>query len=284
MLQELVKPPEELNTPVIGEKQQAWWDDMVKTCEEMTSDRRKDPSSHDHQNKLALDAKAGFTNGAHTAIATGKKQDDLAAKAKMLSCTRHFAAVTEMSSQNSLSFNLNLAGIKLDDPHMVSISKDGILMVRGEGPDSELREATLAEKVQIETESKQCSIAVTKEELEIQEYLNGGTVVPEHLKDLAAQKGFSIEHTTRQDYENLFNEEYANQLHIIAGSQGALPVELDSESLLPPRTGTSASESVISAENLLEKFSLSSSPALSVPSLGPVPIAKAPAPEALTPA
>lgn len=259
-----------------------------ENCEEMTSDRRKDPSSHDHQNKLALDAQAGFKNGAHTAIAVGKQKDDLATKAKIWSCRAQFAAVTEMSSQNSLSFkiNPNLFGHGLDS-ELVEV-QNGILMVRGEGPDSELREATLAEKIQIETESKQCSIAVTKEELEIREYLNGGTVVPEHLKDLAEQKGFSIEHTTRQDYENLFNQEYADQMHIIAGSQGALPLnpsDMSNDNLLP-RTGTSAVDSGIAADDLLSQFSLSASPALTdIKSADPTFAVNPPAPQqAFTPA
>lgn len=129
---------------------------------------------------------------------------------------------------------------------------------------------------------------MTKEELEIREYLNGGTEVPEHLKDLAEQKGFSIEHTTRQDYENLFNQEYADQMHIITGSQGALPLnpsDMSNDNLLP-RTGTSAVDSGIAADDLLSQFSLSASPALTdIKSADPTFAVNPPAPQqAFTPA
>lgn len=193
------------------------------------------PSGHDHQNFLAHEAQIGSSIADNTALAATRKLDEKHKISQLIHGAAAFSQAVNFS--NNPNFNIHLSGIKLDDPHMVAITDDNILMVRGDGPESELREATLSEKLQLEGKIGQddgaCSIAMTREELDMQAYLKGDVdQIPDSLHQLAEKNGYLAEDLSRDDFKGLLDKEFAENPHITA----RISSTLDSEaSLLPPQ-------------------------------------------------
>ena len=163
-------------------------------------------TGQDHQNELALRAQIGDSSADLTTAGQEKKRkEDQLHK-------QNTARSTILSPIIDNSFNINLDGIRLDDEHMVHINDDNILMVRGEGPDSELRAATIDEQIQIENETGACSIASTEQAMEIEAYLSGNTdVIPDALRDLAEEHGRLAEDVNPSEFKEWFAEKHTNQ-------------------------------------------------------------------------
>jgi hypothetical protein len=195
---------------------------------------RETETDHERQNRIALEEDAGATiEGHYTHRGQEHRKDKLDKLAHKTSCRAFAQAVGLNPIEN---FNLNLKSITLDDQSMVQISDNNVLMVRGDGPDSEFREATIEEKIQLETESQACSIASTQDELDMQAHLNGELdEIPTALRDLAEKHGHLAEDLTRDEFENLINEEYGASPHIGARMSAPLIENSPATSLLPPQ-------------------------------------------------
>lgn len=247
--------------PGVGEHQN-WVQELTDFAKNLddTCTPANQHTTHDYQNKRALDAQAGWSNGVHTSIAQNEKQRAQALEAKSISGARAMSStVTQILSQ-SLNVNINLSGVTLSDSHMVDISENNTLMVRGDGPESAFREATLDELVQIETESMQCSAAVAQEEINMNAYLNGETnILPDTLHDLAEENGLMAEDLSREDFAQLIEDRYANNPHIISRitgdiTPGGLTNQAEIDHLPPQRQGTSAEPAGFQSPELNRMF------------------------------
>ena len=232
------------------------------------------PTGHDEYNKKAFEAQAGWNGAALTADAAFKKQKEEALAAKTANGARAMARSFDPIQINTNSF---LNNIKLDNNYFVDIREDGILMVRGDGEGSPLREATLDEKIQLEDQSQACSVGLTSDELEMNAYLNGQTdIIPDSLRQMAEDIGVAPESLTRDDYQDMILEKYADSPHIamrIVSSDTLTTSPLDiNGGLLPSSFSTvPAAEGGIAANNLQSSWAGAALPQTSAPNMSPIP-------------
>jgi hypothetical protein len=192
-------------------------------------------NSHEHQNELLLEASVGGSRADLTAAGREKKKRDNSEHKEKQNPARSISCAP---GNNSLSDNPFLKGVRLDDEHMVSTNDDNILMVRGEGPDAELREMRIGEKNQIEDTSQMNTGYVTQDEVEMNAYLRGETdVLPEALKDLAEKNGHVAEDVSRDEFQDMVTEGLPANIALRVNDNVPLVsggLTANSPSLLPP--------------------------------------------------
>jgi hypothetical protein len=211
-------------------------DDLRELFEDKASDVTVRDSNHEHQNNLLLKAQIGDSS----ADLTSAGQEEKKRKSSELRGNKNsIRSIICDPINNSLSSNNPfLKNVNLNDEHMVSTNDDNILMVRGEGPDSELREMRVGEKNQIEDTSKMNTGYVTQDEVEMNAYLRGETdVIPTTLKDLAEKNGRLAEDVSRYEFKDMVREEFPANIALRINDNVPLVsggLTANSLSLLPP--------------------------------------------------
>ena len=158
------------------------------------------------------------TTVAYTAGAQERDKEKLSAKFIARAGQQNIARVVS----TSLNINpIDLTGINLWDEERVAITEEGTLQIADE--DGQFRDATITEQVELEENSGACSVAVTAEEIEMNEFMRNlhdgiETDVPEALQQLAEERG--IENPTYADYETLIRETYPPHISIRIMSEG----------------------------------------------------------------
>ncbi len=218
----------------------------------------QDVTGRDEANEKDFAALAGNdgASAAHTHITNQRKEEEKAAYLKRVHSGNAMAKT--LGAPLETYGNKFLENITLGD---TEINDQGLLMVRGGGPNSELREATLDEKAQLEHNSQQCSIADTAEEREMSAYFGGGTdTIPESLQRLADEKRLS--NPTQDELATLVKERYADHPHIaqrivngeVLDLQNLSGPDLLADIGITPRVGTSAEPAEFADKNLQEMF------------------------------
>ncbi len=104
---------------------------------------------------------------------------------------------------NTMNIQQRLSGLTLSDTSI----HNGIMQIKGE--DGEHRNATLEEKIILEDNSDACSIALTQNEIDMNNYMNGKTdVLPEALKNLAEEQELNPNALSREDYNVMIAEKF----------------------------------------------------------------------------
>lgn len=159
-----------------------------------------------------------------------------------------------------IGIKIDVSDMRLDDDSVI-IGNDGIMRLADEN--GQTREATLGEKLTLEDNSQACSVGITQDEIDMNNYIRGETSEPpEVLRQLAEERG--ITDPTMQDYRDLIRNEFP--LHVGVRVLSDTPLApggptLSAEDLLsslgglpPPREALSAAESGIDAAPLTPEF------------------------------
>lgn len=203
------------------------------------------------------------TDGANTQITKHQKNKEKAAYLRKVHAGNEMAKT--FGAPLEINRNEHLEKIELADKKIVGINRQGYLMVRGEGPEFEFRQASLDEKIQLEENSQQCSVAITQEEIEMNAYFRGETdVIPESLQAMAYEAHskdptLGLANPTREQLAGLVKDKYeATAPHISDRildkaplTSGTLSLDNLGTDFLPPSPDAST-EPV--SQNLQTKF------------------------------